>query len=196
MLTPYGVEGGVVYTLGAVIRDAIMSAGSCSICIDLLPDWSTEKIAARLAAGPGKESLSNFFRKRLGLAKAAFALLREASRGTSREAASVGDESAALRDPARAAALIKAVPVMLNRPRPIAEAISSAGGLILDECDDNLMLKKMPGVFCAGEMLSWESPTGGFLLQGCFSTAYRAASGCADWLAAKDSSPAAPREGN
>ncbi len=182
MLTPYGLEGGVVYTLGARIRDSIENAGSCAVSIDLLPDWTTEKIEARLASGAGKDSLSNYFRKRLGLDRSALTLLRAAVRAASVETPPDGDEMSALRDPARAAFLVKAVPVTLYRPRPIAEAISSAGGIRLDECDGRLMLKKMPGIFCAGEMLSWEAPTGGFLLQGCFSTAYRAAAGAAAWL--------------
>ena len=173
MLTPYGIEGGVIYSLGAAIRDAILREGSCEISVDFLPDWAREKIAARLAGGPGKETVSNWLRKKLGLASEPVLLLREAAIRTGIQ----------LRDAEATASLVKASPVVLFRPRPIAEAISSAGGLRFSELDENLMVKKIPGVFCAGEMLDWESPTGGFLMQGCFSTAYRAASGAAAWFA-------------
>lgn len=173
MLTPYGIEGGVTYWMGSAIRASIARDGMCEIFIDLLPDWLPEKIAVRLAGGPGKESLSNWLRKRLGLDSAAVALLREAAISA----------EISLRDAVAIAALVKAVPVTLYRPRPIAEAISSAGGVKFSGLDDNLMLKEMPDVFCAGEMIDWEAPTGGFLMQGCFSTAFRAAKGAAGWLA-------------
>jgi uncharacterized flavoprotein (TIGR03862 family) len=173
MLTPYGIEGGVVYTLGAAIRETIAREGSCAVSIDFLPDWTVGKIAERLEGGPNSESVSNWLRKRLSLAPEALLLMREAAIHGVVE----------LRDPGATASLAKAAPIRLFRPRPIAEAISSAGGLRFSDLDENLMVKKMPGVFCAGEMLDWEAPTGGFLMQGCFSTAFRAASGVADWLA-------------
>lgn len=165
-LTPYGIEGGPIYALGAAIRTEIEAKGSCRILIDLASDLSREAVAKRLAGGPGKESLSNFFRKRLALAPAAFALLRLAEDSAS---------GLSLRDPEVAASLVKALPFALLRPRPIEEAISTAGGVSFEALDDGLMLRPCPGVFCAGEMLDWEAPTGGFLLQGCFSTARRAA---------------------
>jgi uncharacterized flavoprotein (TIGR03862 family) len=173
MLTPYGIEGGVVYTLGAAIRDAILREGSCEVSVDFLPDWTLGKISDRLAGGPGTDSVTNWLRKRLGLASEAMLLLREAAMHRGVE----------LRDANATASLAKAAPILLYRPRPIAEAISSAGGVRFSGLDENLMLKELPGVFCAGEMLDWEAPTGGFLLQGCFSTAFRAARGAAEWLA-------------
>ena len=175
MLTPYGVEGGPIYALGRAIRATIEGAGSCELRMDLLPDHDAEWIAGRLSGSVSKESLSNLYRKRLGLTPEGFALLRHAD-----------PEGHSLRDPAAAAMLVKQVPIRLLRARPIAEAISSAGGIALDEVDESLMLRRYPGIFCAGEMLDWEAPTGGFLLQGCFSTARRAASGALAWL---DGSP-------
>lgn len=168
MLTPWGMEGGLVYSLGAIIRDEIVRSLACTAYLDLFPDLSVKAVAEKLSPGPGKESLVNFFRKKLSLDGAAFSLLREGAR-------SPGDYSTILRDPESAAALIKRLPVILYRPRPIEEAISSAGGVNFDCVDSQLMLKDFSGWFCAGEMLDWESPTGGFLMQGCFSTAYRAA---------------------
>jgi len=175
MLTPWGMEGGVVYGLGAIIRDEIIRVGSCTAYLDLFPDLGRDAIAEKISPGPGKESLVNFFRKKLSLSAAAFSLLREG-------ALSLGDYSSVLRDPPSAAALVKRLPVSLYRPRPIEEAISSAGGVSFSCVDDHLMLKEFKGWFCAGEMLDWESPTGGFLMQGCFSTAYCAALGAAAYL--------------
>jgi hypothetical protein len=168
MLTPWGMEGGVVYGLGAMIRDEIIRTGSCKVYLDLFPDLDEEAVVKKLSSGPGKESLVNFFRKKLSLSSTGFSLLREG-------ALSLGDYSEVLRNPASAAALVKRLPVILYRSRPIEEAISSAGGVSFECVDDQLMLKNFKGWFCAGEMLDWESPTGGFLMQGCFSTAYRAA---------------------
>ena len=171
MLTPYGLEGGPVYTLCAVMRGEIQKFGSCTITLDLLPGWTHEKIVKRLEGGSGKESLSNFYRKRLGIVGPAFSLLR-----------AMPNAAADLRDSELAATLVKALPVKLFRTRPIEESISSAGGVAFRGLDEYLMLKDFPGWFCAGEMLDWEAPTGGFLLQGCFSTAHRAALGVAAWL--------------
>jgi len=214
MLTPYGVEGGPVYALGAAIRAEIECDGTCLAKIDLMPDTTAAAIAARLQPGPGKESLTNFYRKRLGLSGEAFTLLRSGAEQTletprngsatnetttpdsaARTAESIEPSTSAgktdaardratqtLRDPARAAELIKAVPIRLFRPRPIAEAISCAGGVRFGGLNESLMLTQLPGVFCAGEMLDWEAPTGGFMLHGCFATAARAAAGCAAWL--------------
>ena len=179
-LTPYGIEGGPLYALGAGIRDEIERAGICEIRIDLAPDLSREAVSTRLSGGPGKESLSNFFRKRLGLSGAAFALLRYgAERSCETSSRVLGDSAQALRDPEVASSLVKSLPLALYRPRPIEEAISTAGGVSFSELDDALMLRRLPGIFFAGEMLDWEAPTGGFLLQGCFSTGYRAALGVA-----------------
>ncbi len=186
-LTPYGLEGGPIYALGPAIRDRIARDGFCAIAIDLAPDLSREAVAGRLAGGPGKESVSNFFRKRLGLSGPPFALLRFAAEraGPGEDARGPVDPTRLLRDPGEAAALVKALPVRLMRPRPLEEAISTAGGVYFSGLDDDLMLRAVPGVFCAGEMLDWEAPTGGFLLQGCFSTGWRAAKGVAAWLGAR-----------
>lgn len=169
LVTPYGIEGNVVYTLGSAIRETINAEGSCTITLDLLCDWTREKIEKRFGDGPGTESLSNYYRKKLNLGGIAYSLLREVS------------SAEALTDARSLSHLVKNLPIRLVRPRPITEAISSAGGVRFGELDDSLMLKKFPGWFCAGEMLDWESPTGGFLLQGCFSTAYRASIGAAEW---------------
>ncbi len=174
MLTPYGVEGGPIYALGRAIRAAIEGSLSCELLVDLLPDRDAEWILARLTGAVSKDSLSNLYRKRLGLSSEAFALLRHAD-----------PEGHSLRDPMAASSLVKRVPIRLMRARPIAEAISSAGGISFDELDESLMLRRYPGIFCAGEMLDWEAPTGGFLLQGCFSTARRAANGVLEWLASR-----------
>ncbi len=179
MLTPYGMEGGIIYTLGAAIREELGKAPSCTVHLDLLPDLTEVEILKRLDGGPGRETLTNWFRKRLKIGGPAVLLMREAA---IRENPPAGMGS--LRVPAFATALVKRLPVPLYRARPIGEAISSAGGVRFSSVDDTLMLKDIPGWFCAGEMLDWEAPTGGFLIQGCFSTARRAAESAAKWVLA------------
>ncbi len=174
MLTSYGLEGGLVYGLGSLIREEISKSGKCTVFLDLLPDWSVEKIIDRLGGGKGKETLSNFYRKKLHLTQAAFLLLAEIA----------GKEGAG--NLTSIPALLKNLPVNLDRARPLEEAISSAGGVRFKNLEETLMLKDFPGWFCCGEMLDWESPTGGFLMQGCFSTAYQAALGVCAWLEKKD----------
>lgn len=154
VVTWYGLEGGAIYPLSAALRDEISATGRAAIAIDLRPDTGVEKLAARLA-GPGKDSLSNRLRK-AGLSPLEVHLLREAG--------DVPREAAAL------AARIKALALTLTGVQPLARAISTAGGVTWDAVDDRLMLKAMPGVFVAGEMLDWEAPTGGYLLQACFAT--------------------------
>ncbi|MHC5066967.1 MAG: TIGR03862 family flavoprotein [Planctomycetota bacterium] len=158
VLTSYGVEGQAVYALGAAPREEIIRHGHAVLEVDLCRDRSVDEVAARVAVPRGKRSLSDHLRRRLGLRGPAYSLLREV--GT--------DEVWA--DPQRLAALIKAVPLRLERPRPLDEAISSAGGVAIGEVDAQLMLRRLPGVYVAGEMLDWEAPTGGYLLQGCFAT--------------------------
>jgi uncharacterized flavoprotein (TIGR03862 family) len=155
-----GIEGGAVYGLSSRLRDHIAAHGEARLLVDLMPDWNLERVATALARPRGSKSLSTFLKKVLPLSPTAQALLREAS--------SPGV------DPLSLAARIKALPLRLKSPRPLAEAISTAGGISLDELDDHLMLRKRPGTFVAGEMLDWEAPTGGYLLTGCFSTGYRA----------------------
>ncbi|ARJ67826.1 NAD(FAD)-utilizing dehydrogenase [Magnetospirillum sp. ME-1] len=156
-LTATGIEGGAVYGLAAQLRDSLESSGEAVLHVDLMPDWSAGRVAAALARPRGSRSLSTFLKKALPLSAAALGLLREAAPAT---------------EPS--ATLIKALPLRLLRPRPLAEAISTAGGIALDQLDGNLMLEGLPGTFAAGEMLDWEAPTGGYLLTGCFATGYRA----------------------
>jgi hypothetical protein len=161
MVTAYGLEGGAVYALSAALRDALETSQPVTPEVDLRPDISREQLAARLNRARGKESLSNFLRKAVHLSPLEANLLREAG---------------ALPDGADAlAARIKAVPILLTAVQGLARAISTAGGLSFDAVDENLMLKALPNVYAAGEMLDWEAPTGGYLLQACFATAAFAA---------------------
>jgi hypothetical protein len=170
MITARGIEGGAVYTLAAPIRDALAEGRDATLHIDLRPDLALDEIARRLAAPRKKQSLASFLRKTLALAPAAIALLHE-TKGAGFPA-----------EPAALARRIKSVPLRLAAPFPIERAISSAGGITFAEFDDALMLRKLPGVFAAGEMLDWEAPTGGYLLQACFATGRSAAAGALHWL--------------
>jgi uncharacterized flavoprotein (TIGR03862 family) len=165
MIVARGIEGGAVYALSPAIRDALAAGRAAVASIDLRPDLSQAEVARRLSAPRKRQSLSNFLRKALGLAPAAIALLHET------KGASLPAEAEAL------AQRIKAVPLRLAAPFAIERAISSAGGIAFAELDAFLMLKKLPGVFAAGEMLDWEAPTGGYLLQACFATGALAARG-------------------
>ena len=152
LITEAGLEGGGIYALSAPLREAIATAGEATLHIDLLPDVAHAALEQRLAAPRAKQSLSTFLRKAASLSPAAIALLHEATLA--------GPERASAMPPAALAALIKAVPVRLTGIMPIARAISTAGGIALDEIDDAFMLRRRPGVFVAGEMLDWEAPTG------------------------------------
>jgi len=158
MLTATGIEGGVVYAWSAALREACAERGHAELAVDLLPDRTEEQIEHALAAPRGSRSLARHLERRLGLRGVKAALLRECASA---------DE---LRDARRAAALIKALPLAVTRPRPLAEAISSAGGVSFEAVDEHFMLRTLPGVFCAGEMLDWEAPTGGYLLTACLAT--------------------------
>ena len=148
-----------------------------TLLIDLRPDMDAVALAGKLAAPRGKQSLSNVLRKAVKLPPAAAALLHEATTARGRPLSSLrADELAAL---------IKAVPVRLTGVQPIASAISTAGGIRFDALDAHFMLKALPGVFAAGEMLDWEAPTGGYLLQACFATGVAAAEGALAWLVEK-----------
>ena len=171
MIDAHGIEGGAIYALSGPIREAIAREGSATISIDLRPDLAAPELAARLARRRKGETLSNHLRKAAGLAPVAIALLRDAAGAT------LSDEPEAL------AALIKAAKLRLDAPMPIARAISTAGGIVSDEVDAGFMLKRLPGVFAAGEMLDWEAPTGGYLLQASFATGVAAAAGIEAWLA-------------
>jgi uncharacterized flavoprotein (TIGR03862 family) len=165
IVTADGLEGGAVYALSAPIRDAVMRHGSATLFLDLRPDLSAETLATRLAAPRGHQSISNVLRKAGGLSPVGIALLREGGRTSL--PADIGD----------LARLIKALPVTLTGIRPMDRAISTAGGIVFDELDDALMLRRLPGIFAAGEMLDWEAPTGGYLLQASFATGIVAARG-------------------
>ncbi len=169
MIDAGGIEGGAVYALSSVLREAVLRDGAADIAIDLRPEMTAERLAERLGSRRKGETLSNHLRKAAGLSPVAIALLREG--GVLPE------------DAARLAALIKVAPLRLTGLFPIDRAISTAGGVMASEVDDGFMLTALPGVFAAGEMLDWEAPTGGYLLQGCFSTGVVAAAGIEAWLA-------------
>lgn len=176
MLTRTGIEGGPVYASGAAIRAALDAAldagGRCVLEVDLRPDHTVGALAARLRDRRPKDSASNWLRRAIGLDPAAIGLMREAGGGQLSG------------DPDAVAALVKAVPVAITGTMPIDRAISSAGGIAWSEVDEHLMLRRMPGTFVAGEMLDWEAPTGGYLLQASFSTGVVAARGALAWLGA------------
>lgn len=170
MVTRYGLEGGAVYALSAVLRDAVERDGSATLTVDLRPDLSIEQLAGRLARPRGKDSVSNWLRKAAGLSPVGAGLLREIP-GALPEGAN------------KLARRIKAVRLTLTGVQGLARAISSAGGVRLEAVDERLMLKALPGVFVAGEMLDWEAPTGGYLLQASMASGVVAADGVLDWLA-------------
>ena len=165
LITEKGLEGGAVYALSSALRRALAKAAPQSLTIDLRPDLDLDGLQARLALPHAGQSLSNRLRKQAALTPAAIGLLREAFRNLLPT------------EPAGLASAIKQVPIRVAALMPIERAISSAGGILLNEIDDHFMLKKHPGVFVAGEMLDWEAPTGGYLLQACFSTGAAAARG-------------------
>jgi uncharacterized flavoprotein (TIGR03862 family) len=175
IITRSGLEGGAVYALSAPLRDAIAALGEAILGIDLRPDITRAELERRLGAPRGKQSLSTFLRKTVALAPAAVGLLHEAAVASSVRLSSMAAAELADR--------IKAVPVRLTGVAPIAKAISTAGGIAFDEIDEQFMLYRRPGVFVAGEMLDWEAPTGGYLLQASFSTGAAAGRGALDWLA-------------
>jgi len=169
----HGIEGGAIYALSGPLRDTIATTGSAAIALDLRPDLTSEALAERLAAPRRGQSLSTFLRKQAGLPPVAIGLIQEALH----------------RDGGDPAALIKALPLSLTATRPIDRAISSAGGVRRDAVDAAFMLRDRPGVFVAGEMLDWEAPTGGYLLQADFATAVAAARGALAFAAALSPPP-------
>jgi uncharacterized flavoprotein (TIGR03862 family) len=169
VITATGVEGSLVYSLSARLREQIAAAGSAEILLDLAPGRDEARLARELAKPRGSRSASEFLRRQAGIEGVRAGLLRELLPDAARMA------------PAQLAAAIKATPLRLLRPRPLAEAISSAGGVPLEALDANLMLRALPGVFCAGEMLDWEAPTGGYLLSACFASGVVAGRGAAAW---------------
>jgi len=171
VLTGYGVEGQLVYALGRALREELEANGTATLRLDLKPDLTLAQVEARLARPRGSRSFSTWLTGSLRLPAIVSFLLRELGHGPELGAAEL----------ARA---IKDLPVPVTGTRPIAEAISSAGGVALAELDERLMLRRVPGLFVAGEMLDWEAPTGGYLLQACFSTGVAAAEGVLAWLTA------------
>ncbi|WP_256365910.1 MULTISPECIES: NAD(P)/FAD-dependent oxidoreductase [unclassified Tardiphaga] len=169
MLTRTGIEGGAIYALSAPLRDAVAASGTATLHVALRPDMTAAELIAKLSAPRGKQSLSTFLRKAVHLPPVGIALLQEA--------AIVSGTSLASLSTASLAALINAVPIVLSGIAPIARAISTAGGIAFDELDADYMITALPGVFAAGEMLDWEAPTGGYLLQASFATGAAAGRG-------------------
>ncbi|WP_294734902.1 TIGR03862 family flavoprotein [uncultured Pseudomonas sp.] len=172
VITATGIEGSLIYALSAPIREAINRDGSATVHIDLLPSKSLDKVIAALSKPRGSRSMSKHLHSQLGLDGVKAALLRELS------------PAQHFSDPAQLAVDIKALPLTLVKTRPMDEAISTAGGVPFEVLDERLMIKQLPGVFCAGEMLDWEAPTGGYLLTGCFASGRVAGRGILEWLAA------------
>ena len=185
IITDTGIEGTLVYAWSADLRDAIEADGAATLEVDLAPGRSVDRLRTDLARPRGGRSLVNHLRARAGLDAIRTGLLREVLGPQA-----FGDIAA---DPDRLAAAIKALPLPLARPRPIDEAISSAGGVGFEALDERLMVRKRPGLFCAGEMLDWEAPTGGYLLTACFASGRAAGLGAADFMR---SLPAQPGDWN
>ena len=174
VVTREGIEGGAVYALSAELREAILRSGQATLHIALRPEISASDLIKRLSAPRGKQTLSNWLRKAAQLSPVGIGLLQEATVKSGTPLASLSAEELA--------ASINAVPVQLTGVASIARAISSAGGVAFDQLDADFMLRRLPGVLAAGEMLDWEAPTGGYLLQGCFATGFAAGKGAAKWL--------------
>lgn len=173
IITRSGLEGSLIYAASALLREEIEASGRAEIRLDLAPDWTMEKLEARLVQPRGKSSTSSHLKKAAGIQGVKAGLLWEFL------------PKDVFQDAARLAAAIKSLPIILDAPRPLEEAISSAGGIRFESLDEGLMLRDLPGVFCAGEMLDWEAPTGGYLLTACFSSGRAAGQSALDWLAGR-----------
>ena len=171
VITATGIEGSLVYAASSLLREEIAEFGEAQIELDLLPGRSAEFVAAECARGRGSRSMSTHLKSRLSIEGLKAGLLHELLSK---------DE---YHDPATVARILKAAPLKLTRARPVAEAISTAGGVKLEALDDGLQLKALPGVFCVGEMLDWEAPTGGYLLTASMASAWVAAEAAAKSLA-------------
>jgi uncharacterized flavoprotein (TIGR03862 family) len=169
MITRTGIEGGAIYALSADLREAIVASGQAALHVVLRPDLDKTELAARLSAPRGKQPFSNWLRKAAHLSPVGIGLLQEAAMASGVALSSVS--------PASLAGLINQVPISLNGIAPIARAISTAGGISFEELDADFMIRRLPGVFAAGEMLDWEAPTGGYLLQAVFATGAAAGRG-------------------
>ena len=173
IVTKEGVEGGLIYSASAFIRDEIYANGTATVLLDLKPDRTLDWLTEKLSRPRGSRSLASYLEKTLGIKGVKAGLLREF----------VSKED--FTDAKRLAEFIKALPVPFAAPRPLDEAISTAGGVTFEALDENLMLKNLPGIFCAGEMLDWEAPTGGYLLTACFSSGVAAGNGVLKYLSEK-----------
>lgn len=174
MITRSGIEGGAIYALSAELREAVLALGRAILTIALRPDLTTAALTTRLSGTRGKQSLANFLRKAAQVSPVGIGLMQEAAIASGRTLAALS--------PAELAQLVNAIPVRLTGVAPIDRAISTAGGIGFDELDAHFMLRKLPGVFAAGEMLDWEAPTGGYLLQASFATGAAAGRGVLGWL--------------
>jgi uncharacterized flavoprotein (TIGR03862 family) len=174
MITRSGIEGGAIYALSAELREAVLGIGQARLTIALRPDLDVAALTTRLSGTRGKQSLANFLRKAAQVSPVGIGLMQEAAIASGRPLASFS--------PADLAHLINEIPVQLTGVAPIARAISTAGGVTFDELDEDFMIHKLPGVFAAGEMLDWEAPTGGYLLQASFATGAAAGRGVLEWL--------------
>ncbi len=175
MITRSGIEGGAIYALSAELREEVLGLGQARLAIALRPDLDAAALTTRLSGTRGKQSLANFLRKAAQLSPVGIGLMQEAAILSGRPLTAFS--------PGELAHLINAIPVQLTGVAPIDRAISTAGGITFEELDDHFMLRKLPGVFAAGEMLDWEAPTGGYLLQASFATGAAAGRGALEWLA-------------
>ena len=170
VVTKTGIEGGVIYAMSALLRDEILAKGTALVRLDLAPDRDLSRLTNELSRPRGKRTMATHLDRRVGISGVKAGLLREV----------VSKEDFA--NPAKLAAAIKSLPLKLIAPRPLDEAISTAGGVAFEVLDARLMLRDVPGVFCAGEMLDWEAPTGGYLLTACFASGRVAGRGAVEWL--------------
>ena len=173
IISAYGVEGSLIYSFSRPLRDYLNIHGKATFTLDLAPGYEVERLLAEVSHPRGARSVSSHLKSRLGIAGIKMALLHEV----------LNKEQVV--DAATLAATIKALPITVHATRPIAESISTAGGVCFSSLDENLMLKALPGVFVAGEMMDWEAPTGGYLLTACFATGLSAGKGVLEWLRAK-----------
>jgi len=174
MVTRDGLEGGAIYALSAPIRDTLLAQGGAVVQLALRPDLAALDLAQRLNKPRQKQSMSTYLRKAAGLSPVAIGLMQEAAIAEGRNLSAMDSETLA--------AFINAVPIRFTDIAPLNRAISTAGGISFAEVDANFMLRKFPGVFVAGEMLDWEAPTGGYLLQACFATGFAAAKGALEYV--------------
>lgn len=170
VITETGVEGGLIYALSAALRDTIATLGVATLRLDLAPGRSLRRLVHDLSKPRGSASMAKHLQKRAGIEGVKGSLLRELA------------DPEDFTDPARLAAAIKSLPLRMKATRPLEEAISTAGGVTFEALDRRLMIRELPGVFCAGEMLDWEAPTGGYLLTACFATGKAAGEGALAWL--------------